>query len=212
MNYLQKYQSKLGLVTDGIVGKETARAICNDLKINSMTNFCHFIAQVQHESSNFTVSRENLNYSSVALRGKFGKYFKEGEEYDFARHPEQIANRIYANRLGNGNSDSGEGWYYRGIGGIQLTGKKNILAYLAYCNLPLDTNLEELIELEPRHYFNTGKFFFDRDSIWEYCLHNSMSILTVSKCVNLGNPFSQSTPFGIDERRKLTLSYFSRLL
>lgn len=211
MNYLQEYQSKCGLVTDGLVGLQTARFMCKDLDIKSLTYFCHFIAQTQHESSNFTASRENLNYSAIALRAKFSKYFKKGEEYDFARHSEQIANRIYANRMGNGDSLSGDGWKYRGIGGIQLTGKSNILAYLESCNLPPDTEIDNLCD-DPRHYFNIGKFFFDKNSVWKYCQHDDKSILLVSKCINLGNPYSKATPFGLDERERLTRRYFNKLL
>ncbi|MDW3194821.1 MAG: glycoside hydrolase family 19 protein [Cytophagales bacterium] len=94
--------------------------------INTPLRAAHFIAQLAHESGSFHYSSENLNYSASALRAVFGKYFPTDEEAEaYARQPEKIANRVYANRMGNGDESSGEGWKYRGRGLIQLTGKDN---------------------------------------------------------------------------------------
>ena len=86
-----------------------------------------FVAQCAHESADFTVLSENLNYSADALNKLFGKYFiKAGRDAaPYHRKPEMIANVIYANRMGNGDTASGEGYKFRGRGPIQLTGKDN---------------------------------------------------------------------------------------
>lgn len=85
-----------------------------------------FLAQIGHESGQLSAVVENLNYSAKALRSVFGKYFKtDAEAEKYARKPEAIANVVYANRMGNGDTASGEGWKYRGRGLIQLTGKDN---------------------------------------------------------------------------------------
>lgn len=85
-----------------------------------------FIAQCAHESGGFTTLQENLNYSADGLRKIFPKYFPTTEiAQQYHRQPEKIANRVYANRMGNGNEQSGEGWKFRGRGLIQLTGKSN---------------------------------------------------------------------------------------
>lgn len=95
-------------------------------EVHTPIRIAHFIAQIAHESGSFRYSAENLNYSDKALMAVFGKYFPDltiANEY--ARQPERIANRVYANRMGNGGEASGDGWKFRGRGLIQLTGKEN---------------------------------------------------------------------------------------
>lgn len=211
MNYLQTYQQAHGLDPDGIIGKDTAKVMMEDLGINSPVEFCHFIAQIKHESSNFKAGRENLNYRADALKKLFGKYFTSGELLRYARHPEMIANRIYANRMGNGPELSGDGWKYRGTGALQLTGKTNCQLYFKSKQLPIDTDPEVL--LQPEHYFNTAKWYFDTNKVWKYCQSQSNEcIVQTSKKVNLGNANSTKTPIGLNERITLTEELFSTLV
>lgn len=94
--------------------------------IDTPLRVCHFIAQIAHESGGLKYESENLNYSATALRAVFGKYFKdEAVAQEYHRQPERIANVVYADRMGNGPSDTCDGWNYRGRGLIQLTGKDN---------------------------------------------------------------------------------------
>lgn len=85
-----------------------------------------FLAQVIHESGNFSRFRENLNYGAAGLLATFPKYFDAVTAKAYERQPEKIANRVYANRMGNGPEESGDGWKYRGVGLIQLTGRDNL--------------------------------------------------------------------------------------
>lgn len=94
-------------------------------KIIEPLHVAAFLAQVGHESTQLSVVEENLNYSANGLRGYFSKYFSAGEFDEFARKPQAIANRVYANRMGNGDEASGDGWKHRGRGCIQVTGKHN---------------------------------------------------------------------------------------
>lgn len=104
-----------------------------------------FLAQIGHESAAFTAVRENLNYSHRALRNIFGKYFPTDElAKQYARQPEKIANRVYANRMGNGDEASGDGWRFRGRGLIQLTGKNNYTSCSADVHVDLIENPEWL--------------------------------------------------------------------
>lgn len=89
-------------------------------------NKCHFLAQCAHESAGFRIITENLNYSVEGLKKIFPKYFLYVKNpLEYARRPEKIANVVYANRMGNGDEKSGDGWKYRGRGIIQITGKYN---------------------------------------------------------------------------------------
>jgi putative chitinase len=95
-------------------------------EIDSPSRVAAFMAQCGHESGGFTIMQENLNYSADGLRKIFGKYFPSVElANQYARKPQMIANRVYANRMGNGSESSGDGWNYRGRGIIQITGKNN---------------------------------------------------------------------------------------
>lgn len=85
-----------------------------------------FLAQIGHESAELSAVVENLNYSASGLRKVFPKYFPTDNDAIVAqRNPQEIANIVYANRLGNGDKESGDGWNYRGRGLIQITGKAN---------------------------------------------------------------------------------------
>jgi predicted chitinase len=101
---------------------------------------------------------ENLNYSADALRKVFGKYFPTTAEADaHARHPEKIANRVYANRMGNGDESSGDGWKYRGRGLIQLTGRAN---YRAFANWIGDGRVMDEPDLVCTEYAVHSAVFF----------------------------------------------------
>lgn len=98
--------------------------------IKTRLRLAHFLAQCAHESGNFKVKIENLNYSARRLREIFRKYFPTMEmALQYQRNPEKIANLVYGNRMGNGNEASGDGFRYRGRGYIQLTGKDNYAAF-----------------------------------------------------------------------------------
>lgn len=100
--------------------------VADKFAINTPLRLAHFLSQCGHESGNFRVVNENLNYGAKGLVGIFKKYFpNEAKAKLYERKPEKIANLIYGGRMGNGPEASGEGWKYRGRGYIQLTGKSN---------------------------------------------------------------------------------------
>ena len=99
--------------------------------LNTPQRVAAFLAQCGHESGGWTVFEENLNYSAAGLNSVFPKYFKNAgrDANEYARQPEKIANVIYANRMGNGGPETGDGWRFRGRGPIQLTGRSNYTAF-----------------------------------------------------------------------------------
>ena len=111
-----------------------------DYEINTPHRIAAFIAQCSHESGGFTALKENLNYRAETLRKVFPKYFTDSSAQQFAGQQEAIANRVYANRMGNGPEESGDGYRYCGRGLIQLTGKDN---YQNFAD-SLEMNIEEV--------------------------------------------------------------------
>lgn len=109
--------------------KEWYEGLCNQLPqfgIVTPARVAGFISQCQHESADFTVLTENLNYGAKGLMTIFKKYYKtEALAKSHERKPELIANRVYSGRMGNGPESSGDGWKFRGRGLVQLTGRSN---------------------------------------------------------------------------------------
>ena len=98
-------------------------------EINTPLRAAHFLAQAAHESGGFKFKSENLNYSKESLLKVFPKYFTAASAEAYHRQPEKIASRVYANRMGNGDEASKDGWKFKGRGYIQLTGKDNYKAF-----------------------------------------------------------------------------------
>jgi len=126
--------SKLkGQIPDNVY--DEIQSVIDKFLINTPTRLSHFLGQCAHESGNFKFTSENLNYSTKGLIATFPKYFKQpGLAEAYARNPERIASRVYANRMGNGAEGTSDGWKFRGRGYIQLTGKSNYSAFDAFVN------------------------------------------------------------------------------
>lgn len=115
-----------------------------DFGVNTPLRMAHFLAQIAVESSELRTVEENLNYSAKGLLSTFPKYFTAAIAKLYARNPQKIANRVYANRYGNGDEASGDGWRYRGRGLIQLTFKANYKNYKDFCGYDVVNNPELL--------------------------------------------------------------------
>jgi len=137
---------------------------CERFSINSPYRIAGFISNVAHESSGFKVVTENLNYSAQRLMVVFKKYFPTEElAQSYAMQPEKIANRVYANRMGNGDEASGQGYFYRGRGLIQLTGKNNFLEYSLSCDNEAYQRPD--IVTEDRYAAEAAGWFWDRNNL-----------------------------------------------
>jgi putative chitinase len=198
---LKSLQTKLGLTADGAFGPGTMKAAMAYYKLTP-ERAAHFFAQTAHESGNFTAFSENLNYSAQGLQNIFGKYFPGTLEESYARNPEKIANRVYADRMGNGNEASGDGWKYRGRGALQLTGKSNYQAFADYLKKPEIMTSPDLVATT--YAFESAMFFFDKNKLWSICDKgvNDASILELTKRINGGT-------HGLDDRKAKTIKYYS---
>ena len=162
----------------------------------------HFLAQCDHESGGFKHVVENLNYSVDGLIKTFGKRFI-GVAERYARKPEAIANRAYADRMGNGNEASGDGWRYRGRGYIMLTGRDSY-NHAGFC---LGRNFLENPDLVSQAYpLATASWFFKYNDIWRICDRGAseQTVKEVTRRVNGGT-------IGLEERIKLFNKYWELL-
>ena len=154
--------------------------------ITTPLRMAHFLAQCSHESMNFTAIRENLNYSSKALMSTFKKYFPTLElALQYERKPEKIGNKVYANRMGNGDEASGDGFNFRGRGYIQLTGKSNYQSFSDFIGEDCVANADLIATKYP---LASAAFFFNNNNLWSICDKGDTSdvVLAVTKRVNGG--------------------------
>ena len=197
---LIELQKKIGVTADGAFGPGTFKKAASYYKL-SPNRAAHFFAQTAHESGGFKTFSENLNYSAKGLRNTFGKYFKTDLDAQMcARQPQRIANRVYANRMGNGDASSGDGWKYRGRGALQLTGKDNYQAFANYIGRPDVMSNPDLVSGEL--CFESALWFFDKNKLWSICDRgvNDAAILALTKRINGGT-------HGLDDRKLKTKKY-----
>jgi putative chitinase len=172
--------------------------------ITTTLRLAHFLAQCGHESGGFKAVRENLNYSAKGLLGIFRKYFTNvnlAQQYE--RKPEKIANRVYGNRMGNGNEASGDGFAFRGRGYIQLTGKDNYSLFDA----TVPENILQNPDLVATKYpLASAAFFFKRNNLWAICDRGADvgTVTAVTKRVNGGT-------IGLPDRIKHFNEYYKLL-
>jgi putative chitinase len=192
----------LGVIPNPVINE--LDIIFDKYEINTILRISHFLAQCAHESGNFSVKQENLNYSAKRLQEVFGRYFTtHAKALLYERKPVKIASLVYGNRMGNGNEQSLEGYKYKGRGYIQLTGKNNYLLFDKSLN---ESGLEIDIIGNPDLVATTyplisAAWFFNKNNLNEIAdLGGTKEIITrVTKKVNGGT-------HGLDSR----ISYFNK--
>jgi putative chitinase len=161
-------------------------------EITSVNRVAGFLSQCGHESNDFTVLRENLNYSAEGLNKTFKKYFPTVESAQpYARQPEKIANKVYANRMGNGPESSGDGFKYRGRGAIQLTGHDNYKAFASAIGKTIDDTVAYCETLEGA--IESACWFWKGRAL--NALADAGDVLGMTKRINGGT-------VGLDDRQK----------
>jgi putative chitinase len=173
-------------------------ALCEILpvyEIHTPERVAAFVAQCAHESGGFKFLKENLNYKAPSLRKTFGKYFPDDAiANDYANRPnkqEAIANRVYANRMGNGDEASGDGFRYLGRGLIQLTGKNNYTLFAAAIDTPLEEIPEYLQTFEGA--VQSACWFWEQNNLNQWA--DKKDIMTLTKRINGGT-------IGLEDRIK----------
>lgn len=142
-----------------------------------------FLSQLSHESGGFKYIKENLNYGAQGLRNTFGKYFPTDElASQYERKPQLIANRVYANRMGNGPESSGDGYKFCGRGLIQLTGKFNYTKLAESLNMSIDECVSYMET--PQGACASAGWFWDNNSLNAYC--DRYDFIGLTKRINGG--------------------------
>lgn len=173
-------------------------------QIDTPLRMSHFLSQCHHESGGFKSTTENMKYSAARLLQVFPKHFKSLDDTKgYAMHPERIGNKVYANRLGNGDELSGDGYKYRGRGYIQLTGRHNYKIIDSY----LDENIIDNPDLIATKYplFSAAWYWqsrklnstADKGATMEICEQ-------VTRNINGGK-------LGLQSRYKLLVYYYQML-
>jgi|TARA_R110002020_G_scaffold471349_1_gene698371 putative chitinase len=200
---IKSLQEKIGVTADGMFGPNTLKAAMAFYKLTPFRT-AHFFGQTGHETGGFKIFSENLNYSVNGLKKVFGKYFPGNLAEEYARNPEKIANRVYGNRMGNGDEASGDGYKFRGRGALQLTGKNNYKSFSKFLNNP--DILEDPALVANQDAFESAIFFFDRNKLWKIC-DQGMSDATITKLTKRINGGTN----GLEHRKMLTLKYYGYL-
>ena len=165
-----------------------------DYEINTPQRIAAFIAQCAHESGEFVFLKENLNYKAPTLRKIFPKYFPTDElANQYVSKPnkqEAIANRVYANRMGNGDEASGDGYRFCGRGLIQLTGRDNYTFFAGSLQISVEEASEYLQTFEGAA--QSACWFWETNNLNQWA--DKGDILTLTKRINGGT-------IGLEDRK-----------
>ena len=159
---MKALQAKIGVTADGSFGPNTAKAIAKHYEL-SPQRAAHLLGQASHESGGFKLVRENLNYSAETMMRVWPSRFKTlADAEPFARNPKALADKVYSNRMGNGE---GEGHVYIGRGFLQLTGKDNYRSFAADMDAP--EILKDPSLVETKYAFETALWFFQKNGLFD---------------------------------------------
>ena len=199
-----------GLNLAGLTGRLPAAVIAQipetaaKFGIKSNLRLAHFLAQCALESNRFKATVENLNYSGQRLLKVFPKYFKGVDPAGYANNSVKIGNRVYANRMGNGDEASGDGYRFRGRGYIQLTGRNNYTSFSKFIGEDCVANPDLVATTYP---LASAAFFFNSNNIWPVCDQGASdaTVRAVSIKVNGQNPHA------VPERTAFFKEFFGAL-
>jgi putative chitinase len=190
-----------GHVPDAVINQ--IPSIVEKFNCNTPLRLAHFLAQCGHESGGFKAVSENLNYSEKGLLTTFKKYFTPETAKQYAKKPEMIASRVYANRMENGDESTKEGWKFRGRGYLQCTGKSNYKLLSQEFGVDFLSNPDLVATDYP---LASAGWFFNRNKLWSICDKGpSRDVITkVTERVNGGQ-------LGLEDRIKHFNEYYNLL-
>jgi putative chitinase len=171
---------------------DALRQLLPQYEINTSLRIAAFLAQCAHESGGFVFIKENLNYRWQSLRKVFPKYFPtDALAQQYEKQPEKIANRVYANRMGNGPEESGDGYKFCGRGLIQVTGRENYSWFAASLQITPEEASEYMETFEGAA--QSACWFWESNNLNQWA--DKRDILTLTKRINGGT-------IGLEDRKK----------
>lgn len=171
---------------------EALSQLLPEYQIDTPERLAAFLAQCAHESGNFVFIKENLNYKAASLRKVFPKYFPDDAiAQQYANKPQMIANRVYANRMGNGPEESGDGYAFCGRGLIQVTGRDNYSWFAASLGITPEEASEYMETFEGAA--QSACWFWETNNLNQWA--DRGDILTLTKRINGGT-------IGLEDRKK----------
>tara|TARA_R100000654_G_scaffold18757_2_gene38872 strand:+ start:1318 stop:1935 length:618 start_codon:yes stop_codon:yes gene_type:complete len=199
---MERLQEKIGSTPDGAFGPNTARAIAKFYELTRERG-AHLLGQAAHESANFTLTKENLNYSVASMMRVWPSRFPTKDSAEpYARNPKALAEKVYFDRMGNDTKEKAS--LYIGRGFLQLTGFRNHKSFAADMALP--EVLEDPSLLETEYAFETALWFFKRNDLFKIADDgvNDETIKKITKRVNGGY-------HGLEDRIDKTKKIFNYL-
>lgn len=183
-------------------------SVMNRFEIKNLNRLSHFLGQCHHESNKFRVVTENLNYSAKGLMSIFNsskrKLFPTLDfAKNYARQPEKIANYVYANKGGNGNVDSGDGWKFRGRGYLQTTLKNQYIDLGSFLGVDLTQNPDLVATQYP---LSSAAFYFWRNGLLKRCDNGTDRSTIISVTIGINKKMLH-----LEERITLTNFYYNLL-
>lgn len=197
---LEQFSAMIAKNKDPKAWYEAAVPMFEKYKINTPLRIAGFMAQCAHESADFTMLEENLNYSEAALNSVFGRYFGTGagkrNAKEYARNPEKIANYVYQDEFRSkqgalGNTNAGDGWRFRGRGIKQLTGRNNYTAFAKSVGMSAEEAAEYVAT--PKGALESACWFWATNKLEKFADANDN--LGLTKRINGGT-------IGLDDRNK----------
>jgi putative chitinase len=162
--------------------------------INTKNQQAMFIGQCSHECGNFRLLEENLNYRAETLMKLWPKRFPSLEfAKQYEKNPKKIANSVYANRMGNRDEASGDGYRFRGRGALQCTGHSTY--FHAGKALGIDFVMQPDLIATPKYAALTAGWFWETHKLNPPA--DALDFNKVTKIINGGL-------IGLDDRIKHT--------
>ena len=180
---MKKLQERCGVTADGAFGPNTARAIAKHFDL-SPNRAAHLLGQASHESAGFTITKENLYYSTPErIQAIWPSRFETiADAEPYAKNPQALADKVYGGRGGN----NGEGYKWRGRGFIQLTFRDNYRSFASDMRVPEVMEDPSLVETE--YAFESAYWFFDKNGLFRMADNGigTDNIKAITKRVNGG--------------------------